>query len=533
MTNSHVKTSTHLDYSRVTPKPVNISDLGSPSTPFRVPDDDEVDSSSASSREASVQILDSLVRRYSVPSSGDSISASDDEVEISSVKEAQLSKSTKTPSLVVDRPSKLAETTPHVDTETLLEIPSSKDLESNRPCEKSFVISSMTFTGNGTPLHTNDEAPLQKVVSSSDSEDEHPQLLSSKHTQMSFGTPLPASFGTPATDSHSLLDGPSGAKSRKLHWPYEAEQDRSLSRNERRWEKSRAESHAAYGELEIEDSYLIKSINDHIGDVDVIYSEDLDSSDHRSTCHVQESSSSANHALPPTACAHSRPLGAAPFNLFKDSSESFQTNLLARRPPSPSDAALVKRATDTQFTLSQNSHTDDCIPPIINLDTNPSMCGAVHRPPKENGSHPARLDISDIVHPPLEFARNLKRTADRMSIDELFEESYEESHILSSRSSQDVLTDAQPRGNAAAEAGFLEDSAAALPEDTVIVHQSPISDFREPPRKKVKTSVSAALGIGKFASGVCVGVMGLFATFIATIPLSVREEAMQELVNSA
>jgi len=60
-----------------------------------------------------------------------------------------------------------------------------------------------------------------------------------------------------------------------------------------------------------------------------------------------------------------------------------------------------------------------------------------------------------------------------------------------------------------------------------------ILEAEGPARKKAKTSGTSSRGIGKFVSGVCVGLVGAFATFIATIPASVREEALRELSNAA
>lgn len=57
-------------------------------------------------------------------------------------------------------------------------------------------------------------------------------------------------------------------------------------------------------------------------------------------------------------------------------------------------------------------------------------------------------------------------------------------------------------------------------------------EAKEPARKKAKTSATTSKGIGKFVSGVCVGVVGALAAFIATIPASVREEALRELNNA-
>ena len=62
-----------------------------------------------------------------------------------------------------------------------------------------------------------------------------------------------------------------------------------------------------------------------------------------------------------------------------------------------------------------------------------------------------------------------------------------------------------------------------------------IKEPEEPARKKVRTSKpppTFSKGIGKFVSGVCVGLVGAFAAFVATIPANVREEALREMSNA-
>lgn len=82
---------------------------------------------------------------------------------------------------------------------------------------------------------------------------------------------------------------------------------------------------------------------------------------------------------------------------------------------------------------------------------------------------------------------------------------------------------------------------ASLTQDSTLdstVSSIPISSVGEaveaegPARKKAKTT-SSARGIGTFVSGVCVGLAGVLAAFVATIPASVREEALRELGNAA
>lgn len=155
-------------------------------------------------------------------------------------------------------------------------------------------------------------------------------------------------------------------------------------------------------------------------------------------------------------------------------------------------------------------------------------------PHKETESHPPRLNIADIVNPHADMSLGLKRKADEISSDEGERKALEESQISLVETSQ-VLPDAQPRENIISiETSVLEDS----PDNTnkVSLHTSePLEAFEtdQPPKKKVKFSRPSAIGVGKFLSGVCVGIVGAFALFIATIPMAVREEALSDLTNSS
>ena len=77
-----------------------------------------------------------------------------------------------------------------------------------------------------------------------------------------------------------------------------------------------------------------------------------------------------------------------------------------------------------------------------------------------------------------------------------------------------------------------DDARASAIKATSTQTVTAIKEPEEPARKKVRTSkrpTTTSTGIGKFVSGVCVGLVGAFAAFVATIPASVREEALREM----
>lgn len=620
------------------PEKTKSSDVGSQSTRFHVPDYDEIDSSSESSRAASVQVLDSHIRAYSVLSSNESVSSSDDEGELSSVKEVRPSESTGKSSQVVTLPPKTAETTPHHAVEIRTEIPLSKK----------------QYDSGASPLYPiefedEDEAAHQKVVPSSDIDDELPEVLSSRQTQVfpiayTYTPRAPVSYRFPYNTT--FVDR-------------EAEEemlDRAASNAHEHPEKSGVESQSINIESQVDETFRMKAARMATVESESTDGEDCDQPGYYSTYFGNNFSILSNYPFSSTTCSNSRPRPGVTFDAAEKSiiensqtgvtdgincsrltvhGETTDTNndedppahkaLLTQRPPSPSDAALVKKASfvdqrsfwpvmeDSQShasadqsseyktqptkvssvgdanrtyphypgtsrygcfdrfdslswgsavdrhrsraqihssmtepaqdrpvglasisSCSQDSNTENCASSAVGLDPNNSNSDAAHDQPKENGSHSSRLNISDIVHPQLESTRGLKRKADEMSVNEAEPGAYEEGHVFSCGSSQDVLTDAQPREiTAADETILLEDYSKTLQEVAVTVQHSSTSKPYEPPRKKVKSSVSTAIGIGKFVSGVCFGVAGVFAAFIATIPLSVQEEAMQELGSSA
>lgn len=483
------------------------------------------------------------------------------------------------------------------------------------------------------PIELRDEEVFQEHISSSDSEDE-PEVLSSKQTQIRSDTHLFGPFSTRDVDSHyAFEDITDVAQSRKFHRLQEAKREAvaySKSNNDEYPEKSQAGSQLTDVEHHIEDSILKNSNTKLTVDFDGVEGESFDIGVHNSTYFGLNFATPASRVFAP-AKYRTRvglPVESAMKSVIESSQidstnktdhsrlathneetdknnekESTNNASVIRRSPSPSDAALVKKATvvdnksachvgencqkhvcagksseyqtpyrntpteedahfgyadypktrqrdfadsfdssswsfhpwrptdrcqindsvaepttssSMDFTSGQNSRMKNCTSSAINRVTNISICGVDRHEPKENGSH-----------------SRLKRKADQISVDEVKPETNYDSRLFSSESSQDDLTDAQPRGTAIVEETVgLEDFSTILQETTVTVHSS-ATVLSEPPRKKVKKSNPTAIGIGKFVSGLCCGVVGVCAAFIATIPLSVREEAMQELFSSA
>lgn len=635
------------------------SDIGLRSTRFHVPDDDEIDSSSESSREASVEILNSCVRAYSVPSSEGSVITSDDDEDQPILKRIQFSQPITNSGVAAAQPANTAGTTPHHALEIESETPSSKEPELLRSSEtESFGSSSIKVNGSGTsPLYPAEDVEAhEKVVLSSDSEDELPEVLSSKKTQVPSATHVLTSSSIRTTDSQYLA-GDSPFVGREAN---HIMIDQGMSKNNENPEKSMTETPFTKPQLQMDVSPLIKPTRKPLHELESMDGEDMEYPslyyhvNHPSTlasynltsnyCGGSSLAPGVLHYLPAKSipensqttsmngndCSH--PMASCKTTIGNNEKDSPHKASVVRRPPSPSDAALVKKAKfidqrsfwpvmeqsqgqslidtpseyETQFNetheigeagpnhshyinggryyvgcdsspwafthaqpvdrsqihgstaepdalslsenassksaaqghplepalfppCNQNSYVEDCAPLIPNVDPNSSIFDMHHHQPKENGSHSSRLNISDILHPQLESTRNLKRKADEISVDD----AEAVPCILPSESSQDVLTDAQPRDiTSAEETNLLEDSSNIPVQDEISIQQPSVSGSLEPPRKKVKTSVATAIGIGKFVSGVCFGVMGVFAAFIATIPLSVREEAMQELVSS-
>lgn len=150
---------------------------------------------------------------------------------------------------------------------------------------------------------------------------------------------------------------------------------------------------------------------------------------------------------------------------------------------------------------------------------------------KEPESHSSRLNIADIVNPHADLSGVLKRKADEMSSDENGDQTIEEPQFSMSGTCEDVLPDAQPRENPVNGEASLFEASENLPKTPLqkLIESPANSELIGHPKKKIKTASSTAINMGKFVSGVCVGVVGVVAAFIATIPMNVQEEALQEI----
>ena len=155
-----------------------------------------------------------------------------------------------------------------------------------------------------------------------------------------------------------------------------------------------------------------------------------------------------------------------------------------------------------------------------------------------NEGQSSKVNISDLVNSDSEGARNLKRKADHISTDSEIQApvSPDTQALLSDNmKSQDVLLpDAQARDIPEIDGSISQGSS--IPSEVDQSHSSHVTNTTYatgPARKKLRTFAPSVGGIGKFASGICVGVAGALAAFLATIPLSVREEALREFQSAA
>ena len=159
--------------------------------------------------------------------------------------------------------------------------------------------------------------------------------------------------------------------------------------------------------------------------------------------------------------------------------------------------------------------------------------------------NPTRVNIADLVNQSAPASQGhaglgQKRKAAEMEDSAGTTDEHTMAGALPASESEDMaLPDAQPREQSTIPLQSLTQEETVV-HDTLLIDGSiqPIAppsaniSHNGPARKRAKTSSSKVAGIGKFVSGIAVGVAGVVAAFIATIPASVREEALREL-NSA
>lgn len=173
--------------------------------------------------------------------------------------------------------------------------------------------------------------------------------------------------------------------------------------------------------------------------------------------------------------------------------------------------------------------TESTSPTTVNEKVISSFSEETEYRRKSNEGHSSRLNIMDIVNPLTDTSRSLKRKAEEMSIND---EEKNDNEPITEGSEKVGLTPDGEIEKSDQERDSLISNREVQSEDSALPQlseDSAVSGFAGPARKKQKTSDSSAIGIGKFVSGVLVGVAGAFAAFVATIPMSVQNEALQEI----
>lgn len=175
--------------------------------------------------------------------------------------------------------------------------------------------------------------------------------------------------------------------------------------------------------------------------------------------------------------------------------------------------------------------TESTSPTITNEKAASNFSEETEHRRKSNEGHSSRLNIMDIVNPLTDSSRSLKRKAEEMSTND--EEKNDNEPITEASEEGGPISDGVIEENNQEKDSLIsncelpsQDPELPLPQ---LSEESAVSGLTGPVRKKQKTSDSSAIGIGKFVSGVLVGVVGAFAAFVATIPMSVRNEALQEV----
>lgn len=200
---------------------------------------------------------------------------------------------------------------------------------------------------------------------------------------------------------------------------------------------------------------------------------------------------------------------------------------------------------------------------LNSMPTHKPLWAEKHVTYKPDEGQPPRVPIADLLTPPLankasenkasvepellsppmsppckpSELKGTKRKAAEFEADDIdvVQDSVGNASLVNAGSQRSLTTrpDAQPQEPAApAETKIIQTSQDSFVLQGQGSAQSQLKALaaREtgPARKKARTLSSKTGGIAKFISGVAVGVVGVVAAFIATIPDSVREEALQE-----
>ncbi|KAL8852285.1 MAG: hypothetical protein Q9221_002780 [Calogaya cf. arnoldii] len=154
------------------------------------------------------------------------------------------------------------------------------------------------------------------------------------------------------------------------------------------------------------------------------------------------------------------------------------------------------------------------------------------RRPNTDGLKSKKVDISNLVNPHADGARGLKRKSDQMSSEESLDGralATTENSSAHTVGEDDLGPHAQARDTIiAGNETMSQGSGSDIPPSPI--HVAGDAAEQGPARKKVKVSTPKAGTVGKVVSGVCLGLAGAFAAFIAATPAEVWDEALREAI---
>ena len=242
---------------------------------------------------------------------------------------------------------------------------------------------------------------------------------------------------------------------------------------------------------------------------------------------------------------HSKPYVQGPFSRHDDS--------VAFQYPSTADKIFMPDFDDNFQAFQPSNGLYNFQPDTAKNEIVPSSS---YEGRKETDNSSAKINIASLVNTDhAEINRSAKRKADDISSsteceDFVFNNAPKQSATSRSRFSdippppspyacqaeenETCLPDAQSRDillpactESLTQESVVESVAGPISTTTITVS----SEYTGPAHKKARTSTSTSGGTARFISGVAVGLVGAFVAFVATIPASVREEALREMAS--
>ncbi|KAL8937356.1 MAG: hypothetical protein Q9216_004462 [Gyalolechia sp. 2 TL-2023] len=141
----------------------------------------------------------------------------------------------------------------------------------------------------------------------------------------------------------------------------------------------------------------------------------------------------------------------------------------------------------------------------------------------ENSTKMSRVQISNLVNSQAEGSRGKKRKSNQMSTGESSSTATPQLYSFAARKTV-------PGRDTAAAADKPMFPGMGMSDVKAVKLPTIDADEDGPARKKTKTSGSKSGTVGKVVSGICLGIAGAFAAFVAATPMDVWEEALREAV---